>query len=260
MLMLKMNEQPPAPQPQEFSVLMKKSFQGHWRTLRCIFPVLIAIVIVKDAYLYVGDWPTNLAISLPLGIVMAILMIYGFSFCLLLGQQSLLGQPCDLKQNFSRFNQHVLKVFYVCLTIVITMIVLYYVARGVATLMIYRAVPPKAAYILAYFTFISIPFFIGIVCLWFALPLVILEKSGVMAAFSDSFKLVWWKNWLRAFAAYALVVVVYLITSPATLHGHILHRMHLNAPFDLLVFCLFVPLIVNLTVLLLQDLRARQSH
>ena len=81
------------------------------------------------------------------------------------------------------------------------------------------------------------------------------QESSVLAAFGESAQFSIGKQWLRALGLYVIVVAIYILVSPDTLHGHFFEMYFLSAPYDLIVFSVTLPIFNNMMVYMLNDLR-----
>jgi len=105
--------------------------------------------------------------------------------------------------------------------------------------------------------FIGMPLLFISVWLMLFVPQLIIYKRQLSVTLAQSFKLVGFKNWSVVFYLYVLVSLLVYFSAPGSLHMQWLNDHYLVWPFNIILYILWLPLIVNYTLLLMNRLKLR---
>ena len=246
--------------PKSIMHLLGYSFANYGRVLRAIIPMILLAALVKDIYIYWGGMPNMQIIRMAIIIIMVIVVIYFWLAALYSAHEVLKGQPVAFKVVLRTVYYKWSAIYAGVFVFILGWCVVFFVGYVISAVFINIFSDTIAVRALIDLILIGIPLTIAVVLFFFAIPILTLDTVGLMSAFRESVRLVGYKNWLRTFVAYAAVVITALIVSPATRHGHWLRMYYLNFLFDVTVFILLAPLIINFILLLLNDLRLRHAN
>ena len=246
--------------PKDVIDLLGDTFKRYGKVLKAILPLILLAAVVKDVYLYLGGMPKNHIWHIVVVVVIALIEIYLWSAALYSANTILKGEPEKLsavcKTIYNKSSSIYAGIFALVLVLCLIFFVGYLISNVVILLLAKKAIVRGLSYLI----FIGLPAMFALVLFFFTVPLLILEKMNVWPAFRESVRLVWYRYWLHAFIPYAAIVISMLIMSPATKHGAWLLSYHLNFIFDVIILALIAPLIINFTLLSLNDLRLRQKN
>lgn len=244
--------------PQPFSALLKKAFALHWPVYKAIFALLLAMVFVKDGFLYLDPFIENLWIWGGVSLVTVALFLY--FYCVSLVASNLVLQhaqpklPTLMRIVMKRF----IWVLATVLIIILGIVTLLFLTRFMRFVLINLGASEIFAGLISLYLFFFLPFLYGIILIYLVIPLILLDNLSLFKAFERSAVLSHeWKHWMRVFGIYAMAVVILFLTTSNTLHGHFLFKYHLLPITDLIIFSIFMPAYNNLTLLQLRDLQRR---
>jgi hypothetical protein len=101
------------------------------------------------------------------------------------------------------------------------------------------------------------PIMIGLIMTFFAFPLLAVGREhSVLKAFSLSARLLR-EHWQHGMGLYAMFLAALLLLMPNTLHGQFIATHHFRVLFDLVVLLVLVPVVVNIVLLVMNDLKLR---
>ena len=244
--------------PRGFLDLLGISVRHHFVVLRKTFLLIVMMVVVKDLYIYLGGFPTNPVLAYLVGIVMTILLIYLFVTMLYLTNRTLCGEHGSLKDAFLAVNKRAVPLSLACLIFIIAPLILLLISELILHFITSAGADRYKYDGLIFVLVVGIPIMIAYLKYFFTIPLIVMEDFPIWNAFHEAGELVY-KEWLRVFGVYACAIAIWLLVSPDTLHGHLIQGYHLSAVFDFIVFCVTLPIMMNLIVFMRNDLRLRKS-
>lgn len=246
--------------PRSLMDLLGLSVRYHFATFRRMIPLIIYIVIVKDAYVYLGGMPSNPYLYALVSLVMTVLFIYLIVAMLHLSNRILHSEYSDWRSALSDVRPYLGKVFLVFVIFVVVLALLFMLAHWITGLIqAGRAHPSQYAGLLLTLA-VGIPVMLAYLRFFYTIPLIVMEELPLKAAFKKAGQLCSGKeNWLRVFSVYAFGVAIWLLVSPDTLHGHFMKMYKVSAIFDLVVFCVTLPIMMNFVVLMRNELALRNE-
>lgn len=197
-----------------------------------------------------------LAANITLSAIGCIAFLFFLGVLLLLAQSVVAGDALSFTSAVSRMGKHALFYF---LTLVLLCALIFGYYFGGAWLVHHLTVSQAASgsqskqAVMYFMMGVVAPLVVMVVFFLFALPLVVIEGCNPLRAFIRSYQLVG-KQWVRAFSIYGMMGVVFILTSPTTLHAHFLMRYHVYPLFVLCIFLIFMPFICTLLVLMKESL------
>lgn len=245
--------------PASIMHLIRLSMRFYFPVLKIIFPFLLLMVLAKDLYLYLGGLPANHTLQLIIIFIILLIEVYLSSAALLSADQWLTGTPRRLNEVCRTVYRRIATIYLGFFAIILIGCAIFFVGHLFSNIIVYASANKTMAFNFAIILLLGLPLTIGLVLFFFVLPLLALGVNSIAVAFRESISLVGYRHWLKTFIIYAACVIFLLIISPGTLHGQWLITHYLNFVFDIIVFALFLPLLLNFILLLLNDLRMRQS-
>jgi hypothetical protein len=236
------------------------SIRHHFQTFRHIYWLILLVVIVKDAYIYLGGYPSNVYLSSLLTIVMVVLFCYLLALMLYICASLFKGDDTTLKSAailvFFRFR----KVLVSLLMLVLIPFILYSLANWLLQIThAYQNHHSQGSRLILVMV-AGIPSMLIYLRYFFAIPIMIVDDSALLASFKQAKQLCTKKeNWIRVFGIYFFVICIWLLVSTDTLHGHFMAVYKLSALYDLVVFSVALPIMMNFVVLMRHDLALRKS-
>jgi len=246
-------------EPKSIIQLIGYSFANYSKVLKAIIPLILLATLVKDLYIYWGGMPRIQILQTILIVIMIILEIYFWLTALYSADLTLKGQPTSLKMACRTIYYKWSSVYAGVFLFILGWCAVFFVGYLVSAIFISIFSNMLLARALSYLILIGIPLTIGSVLCFFAIPILTINNVKLLSAFRESFQLVGYQYWLHTFVAYAAIIVTSMIVLPVTRHGHWLQVHYLSFVFDVAVFILLAPLIINFILLLLNDLRLRQE-
>lgn len=239
--------------------LIGKSFSRYWQGLKAMFVLLLLVALLKNGYTYFSQFLTTMRLlNITVLIIVVLLAVYLWSVVIYAADAIWRGKACRLNV-VCRDVYHKLSSIYVgFFTLVLIVCAIFFVGYLLSSLANLLFGHTTTVRELSALLFIGVPLAIALVLFFFVLPLLILGEKPLWRTFWDSAQLVGYKNWLRTFIPYAAIIIITVILSPATRHGHWLRVHNLTFLFDVVVLSLLAPLLINFIVLLLNDLRRQQ--
>jgi len=247
--------------PRSFMDLLGLSIRHHFSAFRKMIFLIVLMVIVKDAYIYLGGMPQNLYLLGLVGVVMSFLLIYFVSTLLYLSHRVLGGEAVDWRVALKAVLPALGKIILAFLIFTIFPYLLILMGEWVTHVLVSGAAH-KAQYAgLILVLSIGIPILIFYITYFFAVPLMLIDKLSLGKAFANAAHLASreWRNWGRVFGVYACGIAIWVLVSPDTLHGHLMKMYKLSAAFDFVVFCVTLPIMMNFIVFMCHDLKLRRA-
>lgn len=235
--------------PTNFSTLMRISAGIHFNLLKRIFIWLLLLTIGKDLVDYLGGYPDKEILQWVVNGCIALWILFFWGASLIASKNFFDGQNQPFSAIFKKAISRLPKAIVVILFYLVLFIFFYWFAN----LFTKYSVP------LSFFLLFSLPLNFLYVLFYYATPLIFLENAAILSAFIQTTTLIGTQQWFRGFGLFAMSLIIWILISPDTVHGHVLANYYLSAPFDLIILCLLVPLLNSMIILLLNDLRLRIS-
>jgi len=244
--------------PRSFLDLLGISIKHHYAILKKTILLMLMIVVVKDWYVYLGGFPKNDALKFIVSTFMLIALIYLFMSLLYMAQRILHSEPVTLMDAFKATNQRLFHIYTASFIFIVVPTLFVLLAEFVFHL-IMRGHSGSTKFSGLIFVFVvGIPILYAYLRYFYTLPLIAMENFSLWKAFAEAQQLVQ-GNWARVFGIYACAIVIWVLVSPDTLHGHFMRMYHISGIFDFIVFCVTLPIMMNLIVFMRNDLRLRNA-
>ncbi len=247
--------------PRMFMELFGLAVRYHFAAFRKMVWLIIFLVIVKDAYIYLDGMPNNLYWYSVVGIVMGLLSINFLVAVLYTSHCVLNNEPIDwrnaLGDTFSRMGRVILAMtFFILLPAV-----LFVLAEWIGRLVIAGNVHPYRYSGLVVILAVGVPVMIAYLYYFFTVPLIVTKNYSLWQAFQQAFALVGrqWRDLARVFGIYAVGMIIWLLISPNTLHGHFIKMYKISALFDFIILGISLPIWMNFIILMANDLKLRRQ-
>lgn len=242
---------------QSFIHLLISSFKFYPASFISILPFtlfsgLAAALYIELVKLVNGGWLAVLAFAL-----IALLQVYLFACSLkrmdgrLLHEKNKLNLLC-----FETLKQIglIYAGFFLCIIIFcISFSVGYFLVK---ILSILASGNPKLIQI-GMLVFVGLPLLFISVWLTLLVPMLVIYKQPLSLALVQCFKSVGFKNWTITFYLYFLVALLLYFSAPGSQHMEWLSDHYLVWPFNAVLYIVWLPLIVNYTLLLMHRLKPR---
>lgn len=247
--------------PRTFSELLGLSIRNHFSVFKRTLWLIIFLVIVKDAYIYLGGFPANIYLYSLISIVMALLIIYLVCAMLYASHCVFNGENADWRSVLSDVLPRIPKAVLAIIIFIVVPLLLFMLGKWIGGLMMANDVRPDQYAGLTLVLSVGIPVMIAYLYYFYAVPNIIMENMPFWCAFSDAPMLVGkeWRDLVRVFGVYACGTAVWLLVSPDTLHGHLMAMYKVSAIYDFIVLSVTLPILMNLIVLTRNDLTLRRE-
>lgn len=247
--------------PKTFLELLGLSIRRHFPAFRKMLMLIVFLVIVKDAYIYLGGFPENPYLSALVAIVMGLLILYLMTAMLYQVNCLYSGETITWRNALSDVRERFLKVLLVVLIFVIVPTILFTLAHWIAG-SIAADETKRSMYVgLVLVLAVGIPMMIAYLYYFFTIPNIMMDDMPLGQAFKKSPPLIGqeWRDLVRVFGVYACAIAIWIIVSPDTLHGHLMEVYKVSALFDFIAFSVTLPIMMNLIILMRNDLRLRRE-
>lgn len=104
---------------------------------------------------------------------------------------------------------------------------------------------------------VGLPLMLANLLLLMAFPILVIKKDPFFSCLKESAALAWKCRFKAIFVAYLIMWLFVYITVPTTVHADWLIHYHLKILVDIVAYLIFMPLITNYLLLLLNDLELR---
>ncbi len=240
------------PAASSFDPLFTLSFRYAWRTLRQIFPLIIIFVAIISLLTHLPNAPVFIQWLIGiLAIAVAILLLV-MAFCQI--DAMLREAPQTWRETWDRTLKSILRIYLTWLLLAIVCFVIFFIGKWLVLFLGITGAPGGIAMLLL----IGIPMIVLLIFFYLTIPLLALYENSVQAAFYDS-AAVARRRFLPLLILYMEIVIMLFISSSHTLHAQWLLNHHLMELCNLLVFSAILPLVLNQTLLLLHDVKLKQS-
>lgn len=237
--------------PQEYTQLLKLSVKHYIRTFARIFLFILLIVLAKWVLLAIPQLPQS--VGIPIKIIFYLIILY--LICSSIYTIHTLWQNQSL--TVSAILQFVLKkLLPVILSLLMIGLVIFLLVVSVRLVLFsFIHVNPM---LIAFLTsvVISLPTIAIILFSFFVIPLLLMQDISIKNAFKQS-ALYTAKNWFGVFVLYLILGSLIAFLLPSSKHALWLQQHYLLQLSDLVVLSIVLPILFNLLLLLLNDLKLR---
>lgn len=247
--------------PKTFLELLGLSIRHHFSAFRKMLMLIVFLVVVKDAYIYLGGFPDNPYLSALVAIVMGVLILYLITAMLYQVNCLYSGETITWRHALSDVRGRFAKVFLAVLIFIVVPAVLFALAHWVAEMIVADEAKRSMYAGLILVLVVGIPVMVAYLYYFFTVPNIVMDDVPLGNAFRKAPLLVGqeWRDLVRVFGVYTCAIAVWIIVSPDTLHGHLMKMYKISALFDFVAFSVTLPIMMNLIVLMRNDLRLRRE-
>ncbi len=237
---------------QNSNKLLSLSVQYYWFALKKIFGFILTCVVLKSLYTY-----SHFArpVEIALGWLLAISIIFLFIWALVTVDKDFRGETFSLADTFKLSLYSCWKAYLICILGIIIFMLLFILGRWVIVDLskIQGAVAGFAMVFL-----VGIPFVLILIYFYLSIPLSVIypQSLGSILYYSAFYAQ---KRFLLVLVIYSELIIMFFISSTHTRHSQWLLNHHLMELTDLVTLIIFMPLLINLSLLLLYDCRQRVS-
>lgn len=229
--------------------LFTLSFQYAWRALQAIFFLIVIAIIMKSLATYLPALP--MPISITLQALLAAVLIFLYVMALYRVDGVLRETPVSFQQAWLSTLQSILKVYAACFMIAAVFLVFFVLARWLLISVLGLTGAPAG---LAMLLLIGIPLILMVLYFYFTIPLLTVYGESLKTAFFHS-PIYTQKRFVALILLYVELMIMAFVSSTHTRHSQWLISHHLMELADLLIFSLILPLAINLTLLVLHDIK-----
>jgi hypothetical protein len=247
--------------PNTFFELLSTAIRRHFATFRKMILLIVFLVIVKDAYVYLGGMPTNQYVYSVVAIVMTLLILYLLVAMLYTAHCVFNNENINWRTALSDTLTRMGRVILAFVIFIVVPILLFFIGEWIGRWLMAGDPKPYRYSGLILVLVVGVPVMIAYLYYLFTIPLIVSENFGIWQAFKHSPQLIGQQgsNVVRVFGVYAIGVAIWLLISPDTLHGHLIKMYKLSAPYDFVVFSVALPILMNLIILMRNDLKLRKE-
>lgn len=232
----------PTQKPQNIYDILKLSLIYYIDILKVFWPLAIGLAVIKNIFFYLMHQIPNIYLNMCFGLLFVFIALFIFSMMLYQADRVINDNGCTILQaakiTLNRYLRIVLSFTLICCLIMGTFLL--------ARLLIFRLgqiQSDTAAIIL--FLIIGFLLLIEILYCFFVVPLIAVKDETVFFAFKHSAEFLR-KDLKLVCTPYFFLVVFVILISPSTKHYQWLSTHFLSLPFDIIVFTLLLPLILNI--------------
>ncbi len=245
----------------DIKVVFSDASKRYGSALKGNFFLIILLVICKDIQDYL-PFPHEKMWQNSLQGLQVLVFLSLFFLSMIVTAHLLAHKKMSYFSECKKIGLLILKAFLALAVFCAFTLCLYFSVRFLG-LALYGHAPNKALIRAGLIIFLAgFPVLYLFIRLIFVFPLILAHETPVFQAFLQSYRYVS-HHWLYSFTLYILIMSIYLLISPTTLHGHFLASYRLSAPYDFLVLALLWPIMLNVWLLMLSNLQrayAWQSH
>lgn len=237
--------------------VLELSFQHYFPALKATALLMLLSALLKNLWVLFAGLIANHYVYLGLLSVVILLQVYLISLALFCAHQALSDDDYRVlecqKMLFSRLSSVFKTFFAFVLGACLLEFLAFFMGRG----MILHLGESSNFVKLAALFVMGIPLSVYFTMFYFVVPLAVIDRLSWGQAFMRNIDLLGRYQWLRALLPYSVIILLLYGLSPDTWHGYWLRVHHLATLADALVIILLFPLIANLTLFLLNDLKLR---
>lgn len=236
---------------QDFSDLLLSTFKYYPRALLTLLPYALLLGVTSSLYFYTGNLPDNMWIKLIVGLIITMVQLYFWAAALMAMHRYFNEKENAMSTVFrlagARFPS-VLMGFFLSILIGVAV---FYIGYLLTIILSWLAPENRLLYTILLMLFVSFPLMVIAVYLILFLPQLAVMEKGVGTALKDCFKKIGMANWIVTLILYVYVLLLLFLTYPQAHHMLWLRAHFLGWPFNLLLYVVLLPFIVNYTLLLL---------
>lgn len=240
-----------------FTGILNRAVRLHYLTLKyTILPILL-ITVVKYVALLCSEFFLNPVAQIVINLASTVLIFCLFVFALLATHLGFTEQSQSMMVTFKAIISRWLTIFATAIAYLAGGYLLYQLLYLLIFMInkhfsIHSPIHGATMIISAVFLIMYIAMFS------FCVPLCVLDDTTVWKSFRDSIILTE-KNRYGVLMLFLLLGAIFLLVSPASIHEYLLSTYHLSVLFDFVVFCVVVPLLINLLLLLINDSKQKAA-
>lgn len=230
--------------------LLSLSVVYFWPTLKKIFSIILIFVFLKAIYSHIS-FPRPVATVLAW--VLAVIDIFLFVWALVQVDKEFKGEPASLADTLILAFRLCWRAYLVCVLAVIIFMLLFGLGHWfVSSLAKLQGATAGFAIIIL----VGIPFVLVLIFFYLSIPLSVIypQPLGAVLYYSALYAQ---KRFFLVLMIYSELIIMFFISSTNTRHGQWLLSRHLMELTDVVTFSIVMPLLINLSLLLLYDCRLR---
>ena len=238
-------------QPLSFTKVMAHSVKLHYLTLkRTILPIFL-ILIVKHMATLLEQFILNPWAQLVIEVAMWFLFFCFFSMALLAAHLAFTDRAESIRKVCKTWLSRWSSILLTVAVYVIGTYLLYALMEFIVYL-VSQHVPAQSTLRTVTAIFCVAVLIMYVAMFAFTVPLSVLDGKLLRQSFQDSMILTE-KNRLGVIMLFVILAAIASLVSPAATHEYLLSTYHLDVVFDFMVFCITIPLLINVLLLLLND-------
>ena len=223
------------------------SIRGFWPALRSIFWCICIFVALKSVYSHLpalSFWLEDI-----FSIIIALISIFLYIFSLYRVDAQWRETPLSLKEAGQRTVSKILIVYLTCIGIVAVLALIFFLVRWLIVSVFHLQIFGAG---IAMLIFAIIPMISILIYCYLMLPLLTVYAQEWPVAFYQG-ALCARENFVMMLVLYVEIAILWVVSSSHTRHGQWLLSHHLMEVGDLVIFSIVMPLLLNLTLLLLHN-------
>ncbi|EKD45166.1 MAG: hypothetical protein ACD_70C00039G0003 [uncultured bacterium] len=233
------------------TTLFGKSLRLHYLTLKHSILCIALITIVKFLAVCASNAVESGFLHWLFAIITAFFVVYFFSMALYATHHAFLDSPKSFLESAQSIWQNKIVIYSVFWLYVVGMFVVYYALKFVLEGLMYLFHEPT--HLQGVILIICTAFLLVYVAIfYFSYPLSVIEHDSIFSAVQDSM-LLSEKNKSGVLVSLMILFLIVLLASPGTMHEYFLSAYHLDGVFDFVLFCVGIPLYINLLLLTIHD-------
>lgn len=232
--------------------LVKRSFQFYSQSFASALMFVVLASFIQNAYLGFGIFPASMTLKIIIGMILALFAFFFWCLAIRSVQCALSSQSTKMNERIAQTLMRFPKVLIVAIIYFALFVAAFYWMRFLNYL---ASTSPgmNTAHSVLELILVGLPMLVLYLLLILAIPKVIADNDSVGAAVLFSIKRVWRGRFKGAFLLYLSVMVLLFLVIPTTRHAHWLLQHHLKVVFDLAIFVIFAPLLINFMLMLTQN-------
>lgn len=234
--------------------LFKDSLFHYAKAFKSAFWYIVLAVLAHNSMIIQNYFPAHSIAYIVMLVIASLLSLYFWSSALYAAHCALKSEVVSLNtcliQVLKRFLRIVLVALLYVLVFVLMIFWLQFLNHLVGNL-------PQAAAIKWWINLfaVGLPLLVFMLLFLLAIPLIIVENLTFFRALGRSAKMVWLSVFKSTLVLYAGILVLFYIVLPGTQHVRWLQDHHLKVLFDLVIFLVFAPIVINYALLVLNNLQ-----
>ncbi|PIZ03707.1 MAG: hypothetical protein COY58_07685 [Gammaproteobacteria bacterium CG_4_10_14_0_8_um_filter_38_16] len=235
-----------------FAPLLRRSFRLHYLTLKHTIFFILAIAIIKTITSFLMVYMREPYLIDVIAIAGVLIALYFFSAALFSTHRAFTDKAVSVMDALRTVWKNGLRIYSALLG---------YIVGAVATIILMRLLVSGIDRLLHQEIILHnflILMMIAVSTLYIAIfslsfPLIVIDSNqSIFKVFHDSVVLSE-KNKFGIALLFFLMGMIYTLVSPATLQEYFLTVYHLQGLYDFVVFCVFIPLFINILLMVVHD-------